>query len=138
MPNRPFIAGLATCALGLLAARAASAGDSSLHRGTSAPSQAGACIDAGDRTTWAPQDDHTILVRSGRRSFRVTTNTCPALADPLARITRELQGGAPICRPRDMRLYVARSGDPISTPCVIQSITPLSDEEASALRTRRR
>jgi len=125
MSNRPLLSSIAACTLVLTTTPAASA------------DKAVGCIDADNSTSWAPHDDHTILVRSGWRPFRVTTNTCPSLADPQARITKEIHGGSQICSPRDVRLYVARSGESISTPCFIKSITPLTQEEARALEKRR-
>jgi hypothetical protein len=130
MSNRPLLSFIAVCAVALSASPSASAAGKAVATG--------ACIDADNSTHWAPHDDHTILVWSGRRPFKVTTNTCPSLADPLARITKEIHGGSQICSPRDVRLYVARSGQSISTPCFIQSITPLTPEEARAIEARRR
>ncbi len=95
------------------------------------------CIDQ-TSASWTPYDDHTILVRNGVRAFEVTTNRCPRLADPLPRITVILAGGSLICSPRDVRLQVSDSADSISTPCFPQSITPLTQEQAHALETRKR
>ena len=96
------------------------------------------CIDSTFTTSWTPYDDHTILVRSGGRTFRVTTNRCPRLADPLARITTEVEGGTSICSPHDVHLSVSDSADSIPTPCFVQSITPLSEAQAKALVASRR
>ena len=96
------------------------------------------CIDNDRGSSWAPYDDHTILVRSGARSYRLTTNTCPSLSDPAARLSTEVVGGNLICSPHDVHLKVARSGEPIAVPCFVQSITPLSKDEARALQHRSR
>lgn len=87
-------------------------------------------------TTWVALDEHTILVRAGPRAFRITTNSCPRLADPLARITVELPGASTICTPHDARIYVSDSADRIPVPCFPQSISQLSQEEARALEDR--
>ena len=96
---------------------------------------AGACFDQDQATSWVPMDDRTILVRDGSRSFRVTTNSCPRLKDPLVRITRVLPGGSRICGRQDVRLYLSDYPDSIPTPCFIQAIEPLSEDQARALET---
>ena len=45
------------------------------------------CIDPQFATNWRKFDDHTILVESGGRTFRLTTSRCPHLADNLPRIS---------------------------------------------------
>jgi hypothetical protein len=101
------------------------------------PTNLRACIDA-TSATWTPYDDHTILVRSNGRAFLVTTNRCPRLADPLPRLITRLMGGSQICSPRDVRLSVADSADTIPVPCFIQSIAPMTEEQARALERQRR
>ena len=96
------------------------------------------CIDNDRGSSWVPYDDHTILVRSGARSYRLTTNTCPSLSDPAPRLLTEVVGGELICSPHDVHLKVARSGEPIAVACFVQSITPLSKDEARALQAKRR
>ena len=93
-----------------------------------------ACIDQNAATHWVPINENTILVRSGPRSFRVSTNTCQSLRDPLVRITRVLPGGSRICGRQDVRLYLSDGGN-IPTPCFVQGIEPLSEEQARALET---
>jgi hypothetical protein len=90
------------------------------------------CIGPSSGVNWTAHGDNTIVVRSGARAWRVTTGACPRLNDPLVRIVVEPSGGTPICTPKDARLYVA-SPDGIRTPCFIQSITPLTPDEARAL-----
>lgn len=133
---KPVLQRLAVLALALGgAASAAAAGDTAGRADTKSLRE---CIDPAFTSSWTPYDDHTILVRSGRRTFQVTTNRCPRLADPLPRITTSQTGGGTICSPKDVRLYVSDSADRIPTPCFIQSITVLSDAEAKAMEARRR
>jgi len=96
------------------------------------------CIDETFTSSWTPYDDHTILVRSGGRAFQVTTNSCPRLADPLPVIHKKIRGGSSICGPHDVQLSVADSADRIPVPCFVQSITPLTEEQARAIESRRR
>ena len=98
----------------------------------------GQCIDQIQQPSWAPVDDHTILVTSGVRRFKVVTNTCPALTRQLPIITTELLGGSSICGPHDAHLYVSSPGDVAPMPCFMQSITPLTRAEADALGERTR
>ena len=98
-----------------------------------AAEHAGACIEASSSTSWTGYDSHSILVRSGSRSFLAKTDTCPRLADPMTHITVDLAGGAPICGPHDVHLYVTDNADRIPVPCTIQSIRPLTRDEARAL-----
>ena len=98
----------------------------------------GQCIDLIQQPSWAPVDDHTILVTSGLRRFKVVTSTCPALTRQLPIITTELLGGSSICGPHDAHLYVSSPGDVAPVPCFMQSITPLTDAEAKALAKRTR
>jgi hypothetical protein len=93
----------------------------------------GDCIGSPNGVSWTAYDDHTVLARSDGRSFLVTTDKCPRLVKPLTHIVIETSGGGPICRPQDARLY-ASGPDRIPTPCLIQSIRPLTQDEARALK----
>ena len=131
-PRRAIILLALGCAL---AGAAAAAPEPPAGRGE--PASLRACIDPTFTSSWTPYDDHTILVRSGGHAFRVTTNRCPRLADPLPRISTEVMGGSSICSPHDVHLSVSDSADSIPTPCFIQSITPLSEDQAKVLEARR-
>ena len=93
------------------------------------------CIGSPSDVSWAPVDDHTIVASAGSRSFRVTTNQCPRLREPLAHVVVVQEAAGQICGPHDVRLYVS-GADRIPTPCFIQSITPLTRDEARALFRR--
>ncbi len=98
----------------------------------------GACIDAVQQPDWAPIDDHTILVTSGVRRFKVVTDTCPPLHRAFPTITTELLGGSQVCTPQDVRLHVSSGGDVASIYCSIVSITPLSATQAKPLGAKPR
>ena len=87
---------------------------------------------------WAPIDDHTILVTSGVRRFKVVTDTCPPLHRAFPTITTELLGGSQVCTPQDVRLHVSSGGDVASIYCSIVSITPLSATQAKSLGAKPR
>ena len=115
------------------------AGCSAPAAGPPSPALApGACIQQDLATSWIPMDENTILVRDGSRAFRVTTNRCPRLKDPLVRITRVLPGGSRICGRQDVRLYLSDYPDSIPTPCFIQGIEALAPEQAEALEASAR
>jgi hypothetical protein len=96
---------------------------------------AGRCIDRD--ASWVPLDDHRILASSGRSAFLVTTNVCPRLNAPLTHLViSDAGGGTPVCKPHDVRLYIS-DGAGIRTPCSIQSISPLSQDEARELQAKR-
>ena len=99
--------------------------------------RAGACIRETLSTSWIAHDERTVLVRDGARAFRVTTDRCPRLADPVPRITRILKGGSSICSPRDVELRVSDLADSFGSPCLVREITPISEVEAKALEARR-
>jgi hypothetical protein len=118
--------GAAILAILLTGTAAAQTGD--------APGQR-SCIGSPSDVSWSPVDDHTILATAGSRSFRVTTNQCPRLREPLAHIVVVEEVAGQICGPHDVRLYVS-GPDRIPTPCFIQNITPLTKDEAKALWRR--
>lgn len=89
------------------------------------------CIDPG--ATWTAHDDHQILVSSHSRNYLVTTENCPRMTEPFTHLTVVAPGGAPICDPHDVHLYVSGGPAQISTPCIMQSIRPLSRDEARTL-----
>lgn len=97
----------------------------------SPPPSLGQCINSD--ASWTAFDDHRILVRSIGRTVLVITDSCPRLGDPLTHIVVTAQGGTPICGPHDVRLFISGGSADIQTPCSIQSIHPLSPDEARAL-----
>jgi hypothetical protein len=133
--SNTFLPLAAACALALSAVSAAAAPEASTNRDDTRSLRN--CIEATSTTSWTPYDDHTILVWSSGRAFQVTTNRCPRLADPLARLTKKISGGTSICSPHDVQLFVSDSADSIPSPCFIQSITPLTKDEAKAIESRR-
>jgi hypothetical protein len=98
------------------------------------PAMRHACIDTTMGPNWVALNDHTILVDAGRDAFKVTTNVCPHLADALPRISTVIRGGTSICGPHDVQLYVSDSADRGPVPCFVQSIEPISLDQARDLR----
>jgi Family of unknown function (DUF6491) len=98
----------------------------------------GKCIDTTFSNNWEPLDDHTLLVRTLGQAYRVTTSQCQSLAGPSPRITTVMRGGSSICSPVDADLYVSNDGDVISTPCLMQSIEPITPEQAKTLEQQSR
>jgi hypothetical protein len=102
------------------------------------PAARHACIDTTMGPNWIALNDHTILVDAGRDAFKVTTNVCPHLADALPRINTVIRGGTSICGPHDVQLFVSDSADRGPVPCFVQSIEPISLDQARALRRAHR
>jgi hypothetical protein len=132
----PLLTALTGAALLAGAAAAAAQPEPPANRGEATSLRQ--CIDQASSWSWTPYDDHTILVRSGGHAYQVTTNSCPRLADPLPIITTKIRGGSSICSPHDVQLFVADSADRSPIPCFVQSITPLTEEQAKAIESRRR
>ena len=103
------------------------------------PPPKGACIEATQQPDWVPLgDDHRLVVTSGAQRFLVVTDSCPPLHRPFPTVTTELLGGASVCEPHDVRLYVSSAGDVAPLYCSIRSITPISAAEAYRLGAQRR
>ena len=96
------------------------------------------CIDTTFTANWTPYNDHTVLVDSGGRTYRVTTSQCPRLTSILPQISTVVRGGSQICSPKDFDLYVSNSGRVDRVPCFVQSITQMTPEEARAFERRHR
>jgi hypothetical protein len=96
------------------------------------------CIDASSASSWTPYDDHTILVRSQGKTFQLSTDNCPALAAPLARITKETRGGSLVCSPHDVRIYVSNGANGIPIPCPARDIAPFTVDDGHRIARKPR
>ncbi len=85
----------------------------------------------GSDTAYYPVSDHTILVSAGIHAYRITTEPNPALAVPSTNLI--VRGSGIVCSPLDIQLFAAGPGVG-RTGLIVQSITPLSREEAERLR----
>jgi hypothetical protein len=121
--NRPPAALLAAAVLGLALTSYTTAQSADRHLSR-------ACIEPTMAGNWTKYDDHTILVESGATTFRVNTGACPRLSGILPRISAVVRGGGSICGPHDVDLFVSDGGG--RAPCFIDSITPMSPDEARA------
>jgi hypothetical protein len=100
----------------------------------------GGCFRSHDiRAHSIANDGHTLYLDvEGRGVYRVTTNgACLAGAvssDPL--VMKQPPGSEYICRPMDLDVSVSKGGFP--SPCIVDSITPMSPAEVAALPRRLR
>lgn len=97
-----------------------------------------ACIDSAHAENWRPVDDHTVIVTSFAKSYRVTTSTCPPLTRGLPHISAVVRGGTSICRAHDAGLYVSESGAAVALPCEVLGVEAMTPEEVRALDARPR
>jgi hypothetical protein len=84
-------------------------------------------------------DDRTLYLNvNGRAVYRVQmSGACLAGAtssDPL--VMRQPPGSAIVCRPIDLDVSISKGGFP--SPCIVNSITPMSVAEVDALPPRLR
>ena len=93
------------------------------------------CFDPvrGFDTHFEPINDHTILVRSQGRAFRLTTTPSFRLAGPSPILVSEIRGPSEVCRPVDLDLRVTDSGGGFGEPIIVQAIDRITLDEAKAL-----
>ena len=96
-----------------------------------------ACINEDSSPTWSPVNDHTLVVSSGRRRFKVTTATCPVLRYNAPQVDLDLPSGGLICGPHDAHLYVRTPGGAGPSPCPMLDVQPISAADADALMRSR-
>jgi hypothetical protein len=85
-------------------------------------------------------DGHTLYIDVGGKGvYRITTNgACLAGAissDPL--VMEHPPGAQYVCKPIDLDISVAKGGG-VATPCIIDTITPMTPAEVAALPPRLR
>jgi|GEM_PF-2583055 len=81
-------------------------------------------------------DEETLLAKgSGRGGVLIKVNGCRLT--PYDILVFEYHGSQQICDPLDVQLSVRDSFSPIRSPCFIQSVTPVSPEEARALEKQK-
>lgn len=85
----------------------------------------------GGDTAYYPVNDHTILVSAGIHAYRITTAPSAALGTPSTNLV--VRGSGVVCSPLDLQLYAVGPGVG-RTGLIIQSIAPLSRQEAEELR----
>ena len=85
----------------------------------------------GSDTAYYPVSDRTILVSAGIHAYRIDTEPNAALGVPSSNLV--VHGSGIVCSPLDIQLSVIGPGLG-RTGLIVQSITPLSREEAERLR----
>ena len=85
----------------------------------------------GSDTAYYPVNDHTVLVSAGIHAYRITTEPNASLAMPSTNLI--VRGSGIVCSPLDIQLFAAGPGVG-RTGLIVQSITPLSRQEAETLR----
>ena len=79
-----------------------------------------------------------LFVRSGGRTFKISTLPCPLMAETSSQVVLKAQGSGPVCGPVDLELKINASGGGLSQTCAVTAITPLTAAETEALPSRDR
>lgn len=98
-------------------------------------SRSNQCFYSQDWDGWkATPDSKAIYIRVGvNKIWRLDlSSACPALQSPNPHLINTLRGGSTVCSALDLDLKVADDSG-FATPCIVSSISRLSDAEASAL-----
>lgn len=99
--------------------------------GAPAADRGGACYNLPMDARYDVMNDRVILISAGIRAYRVTVTPNSALALPSTNLVVERAGV--VCSPIELQLSAA--GPSVGrTGLIVQSITPLSREEAEDLR----
>lgn len=82
----------------------------------------------------ATPDAKSIYIGVGvHRVYRLDlASACPELNAPDSHLITKLRGSSAICDALDIDLFVGDSSG-FKSPCIVKSLTPLTDEEAKAL-----
>lgn len=82
----------------------------------------------------ATPDSKSIYIGVGiHRVYRLDlASECPELNAPESRLITKMRGSSAICDALDIDLYVGDSNG-FKSPCIVKTITPLTDDEAKAL-----
>ena len=99
------------------------------------PKPVRSCFYVTDFDSWRAQDASTMFVRTkSNRYYRLDmSNTCPALLWPDAHLIMNIRGPDTICSALDWDLKVGNGFHDIPTPCIVKTMTPLTDEQAAAI-----
>ncbi len=91
----------------------------------------GTCYNLNTDVRYDVMNDHEILVSAGLRAYRIIVTPNAALNDPSTNLVVRRAGV--VCSPLELQL--AAAGPSIGrTGLIVQSITPLSREQAEDLR----
>jgi hypothetical protein len=94
---------------------------------------AGQCFRENEIRGWVAPDPSTLYLRvQTNRIVRIAlARQCSALRNPSAHLITKSFGDGLICAPVDMNLSVSDMG--IAEPCFVQTITPLTADQAALL-----
>ena len=128
---RPVLSALAVAVGFLVAVPTTTAEPASRTAG-----QVSQCFSIRNFQNWKARDAKTLYIRvDPRRYFRLDLATsCPALLSPNSHLITKWRGSSWVCSALDWDLKV--SEDPVrgfASPCIVKTMTALSDSEAGAL-----
>ncbi len=97
-----------------------------------------ACFFSRDFQQWRSPNPNTIYIRVGvNRFYRLDLSVpCPALQFPDAHLVSVFRGSDTVCAPIDWDLRVAQYPQGITEQCIVQAMTRLTPEQASAIPPR--
>ena len=93
------------------------------------------CFFVTEFDSWRAQDANTMYIRTrSNRYYRLDmSNSCPSLLWPDAHLIMNIHGPDTICSAIDWDLKVGNGIHDIPTPCIVKTMTPLTDAEAAAI-----
>ncbi len=102
--------------------------------------RSGGCIllTPGDTSQYVGVDDHTIVIASRGRAWKLTTTPSSLITDRQAVFFNVIRGPSSLCSPLDFQLSVGLQQTPIQTPLIVQDFQAITPAEAKALTDRRR
>jgi len=103
---------------------------------SSTAAQGSRCFSIRNFQNWKARDAKTLYIRvDPRRYYRLDlAASCPALLSPNSHLITKWRGSSWVCSALDWDLKV--SEDPMrgfASPCIVKTMTALSDSEAGAL-----
>ncbi|HWU26648.1 MAG TPA: DUF6491 family protein [Rhizomicrobium sp.] len=123
----------------LLAATVFSVAVSQMAGAQPAP-QNNSCFFVTQFEDWKAPDTRTIVIRTTfKRYYRLgLSHECPRLKSPDVHLVINVHGPNTICSPLDWDLKVSSLPLGFASPCIVQSMTPMSPQEVEALPARYR
>ncbi len=91
-------------------------------------------LSGGSSTQYTPVDDHTIVVRSFNRWWKLTTTPSNLLTFPSTFLVNDIHGPSELCSRLDFQLSVVDPPGGGREGLIVQEFTTLTPEEGEALR----
>jgi len=98
--------------------------------------QVSQCFSIRNFQNWKARDAETLYIRvDPRRYFRLDlAASCPALLSPNSHLITKWRGSSWVCSALDWDLKVSEDAvRGFTSPCIVKTMTALSDSEAAAL-----